>query len=148
MIVLDTDVVSEILLVLPNPQVLQWIEKQSPSALHTTAVTEAELRLGAAILPVGKRKTHLTKLIEDTLREDFPERILSFDSAAAVLYADICAHRRALGRPISQFDAQIAAICKARGATLATRNVADFADIGLKLINPLDGARLGTLATR
>ena len=136
MIVLDTNVVSELLLVLPNPLVLQWLDKQSPSALHATAVTEAELRLGAAILPVGKRKTQLTKLIEDTLREDFPERILSFDSTAAVLYADICAHRRALGRPISQFDAQIAAICKARGATLVTRNVADFADIRLKLFNP------------
>ena len=136
MIILDTNVVSELLLVLPNPLVLQWIEKQSPPALHTTAVTEAELRLGAAILPLGKRKTYLTKLIEDTLREDFPERILSFDSAAALLYADMCAHRRSLGRPISQFDGQIAAICKARGATLATRNVADFADMGLKLINP------------
>ena len=136
MIILDTNVVSELLLVLPNPQVLQWIEIQSRQSVHITAITEAELRTGAAILPVGKRKTHLTKLIEDTLREDFPERILSFDSDAAVLYADICAHRRALGRPISQFDAQIAAICKARGAILATRNVADFADIGLKLINP------------
>ena len=136
MIILDTNVVSELLLVLPNPLVLQWLDKQSPSALQTTAVTEAELRLGAAILPVGKRKTQLTKLIEDTLREDFPERILSFDSTAAVLCADICAHRRALGRPISQFDAQIAAMCKARGATLATRNVADFVDIGLRLINP------------
>ena len=136
MIILDTNVVSELLLVLPNPRVLEWIEKQSPPALQITAVTEAELRLGAAILPVGKRKTHLTKLIEDTLREDFPERILSFDSDAAALYADICAHRRSLGRPISQFDAQIAAICRARGATLATRNVTDFADIGLKLINP------------
>ena len=136
MIILDTNVVSELFVVLPNPLVLQWIEKQSPPALHTTSVTEAELQLGAAILPVGKRKTYLAKLIEDTLREDFPERILTFDSAAAVLYADICAHRRSLGRPISQFDAQIAAICKARGATLATRNAADFADIGLKLINP------------
>ena len=136
MIILDTNVVSELLLVLPNPLVLQWIEKQSPPALHTTSVTEAELRLGAAILAVGKRKTYLTKLIEDTLKEDFPERILSFDSAAASLYADICARRRALGRPISQFDAQIAAISKARGAILATRNVADFADIGLRLIDP------------
>ena len=136
MIILDTNVVSELHLVLPNPMVLEWIERQSPSSAHITAITEAELRLGAAILPAGKRKNHLTKLIEDTLQEDFPERILSFDSAAAVLYADICARRRLLGRPISQFDAQIAAICKARGATLATRNVTDFADIGLKLINP------------
>jgi len=136
-IVLDTNVVSEILLILPNPLVLQWIEKQSPPSLHTTAVTEAELRLGTAILRVGKRKAQIVKLIEDTLREDFPERILSFDSDAAVLYAAICAHRRSLGRPISQFNAQIAAICKARGATaLVTRNVADFAEIGLKLINP------------
>lgn len=140
MIILDTNVVSELLLVQPNPLVLQWMEKQSPPSVHTTAVTEAELRLGAAVLPVGKRKTHLIKLIEDTLKEDFPERILSFDSAAAALYADICAHRRKLGRPISQFDAQIAAICKARDATLATRNVADFADIGLKLINPWSAA--------
>jgi len=136
-IVLDTNVVSEILLILPNPLVLQWIEKQSPPSLHTTAVTEAELRLGTAILRVGKRKAQIVKLIEDTLREDFPERILSFDSDASVLYAAICAHRRSLGRPISQFNAQIAAICKARGATaLVTRNVADFAEIGLKLINP------------
>jgi len=136
-IVLDTNVVSEILLILPNPLVLQWIEKQSPPSLHTTAVTEAELRLGTAILRVGKRKAQIVKLIEDTLREDFPERILSFDSDAAVLCAAICAHRRSLGRPISQFNAQIAAICKARGATaLVTRNVADFAEIGLKLINP------------
>lgn len=140
MIVLDTNVVSEFLLALPNPLVVQWIEKQSPPSLHVTSVTEAELRLGAAILPAGKRKNHLTKLIEDTLHEDFPDRILSFDSAAAALYADICAHRRALGRPISPFDGQIAAICKVRGATLATRNVADFADVGLKLINPWAGA--------
>ena len=136
MIVLDTNVVSELLLVQPNPLVLQWIEKQSPPSIHTTVVTEAELRLGAAILPAGKRKIHLAKLIEDTLREDFPERILSFDSAAAALYADICARRRSLGRPVSPFDAQIAAICSVHGATVATRNVADFADIGLKLINP------------
>ena len=136
MIVLDTNVVSELLLVLPNPLVLQWIEIQSRQSVHITAVTEAELRTGAVILPVGKRKTYLTKLIEDTLREDFPERILPFDSAAALVYANICAYRRSLGRPISQFDAQIAAICKARGATLATRNVADFADTGLKLVNP------------
>ena len=136
MIIIDTNVVSELLLVLPNPLVLQWIEIQSRQSVHITAVTEAELRTGAVILPVGKRKTYLTKLIEDTLREDFPERILPFDSAAALVYANICAYRRSLGRPISQFDAQIAAICKARGATLATRNVADFADTGLKLVNP------------
>ena len=140
MIVLDTNVVSELLLVVSNPLVLQWIEQQSSPLVHTTAVTEAELRLGAAILPVGKRKTQLTKLIEDTLREDFPDRILSFDSDAATLYATICAHRRSIGHPISQFDAQIAAICRVRGATLATRNVADFADIGLKFINPWNAA--------
>ena len=137
MIILDTNVVLELLLALPNPLVLQWIEKQSPPLIHTTAITDAELRFGTAIMPVGKRKTNLTNLIDETLREDFPERILSFDSEAAALYADICARRRSLGRPISQFDAQIAAICKARGATaLATRNVADFADMGLNVINP------------
>ena len=141
MIVLDTNVVSELLLALPSPLVLNWIESQPPPLVNTTAVTEAELRLGAAILPEGRRKTQLTKLIEDTLREDFPERILSFDSAAAAFYANICAHRRGLGRPISPFDAQIAAICKARGATLATRNVGDFADVGLKLINPWNEKR-------
>ena len=120
----------------PNASVRAWMDAQIPSDLHITAINEAELRIGVALLPRGNRRNDLLLAINTALARHFAARIVGFDSAAAVAFADIVAHRRSIGHPISQFDAQIAAICKARGATLATQNVADFADIGLKLINP------------
>ena len=99
-------------------------------------VTEAELRLGIAILPAGKRRDGLAEMIDQIIREDFADRILPFDSPAAVAFADIAASRRAKGRPIAHADCQIAAIAQAAAAKVATRNTPDFADCGIKLINP------------
>ncbi len=136
MIILDTNVVSDALQLRPSASVAAWLNAQIPSELHTTATTEAELRSGVAQLPQGKRRRDLLIAVNAVLSRHFAERILPFDSAAAVAFADIGERRRAMGRPIAQFDAQIAAICRVYGATLATRNVADFAEIGLKLVNP------------
>jgi toxin FitB len=99
-------------------------------------VTEAEMRFGMALLPDGKRRDQLVEAVEGLLTADFAGRILPFDSAAAFFYARIAADRRRAGRPISQFDAQIASIARSRAATLATRNVSDFAGCGVQLVNP------------
>ena len=136
MIVLDTNVVSELIRPRPNPSVVNWVARQPGTSLFISAVTEAELRYGVAILPAGHRRERLAAEIASTLREDFAGRILSFDSAAARAYAMIMADRRATGRPIGQFDCQIAAIARARGAPVATRDVADFAGCGIKVVNP------------
>ena len=140
MIVLDTNVVSELLLAAPATQVEAWLSAQDGAKVYFTAVGEAELRHGVAILPAGRRRTALTKAIEDILEEDFRDRILPFDRDAAGAYAVIAAARRAAGRPISQFDCQIAAIARAHGASVATRNTADYKGCGIALINPWDKA--------
>ena len=108
MIVLDTNVVSELMRGSPQPQVLSWLDDQLASILLVTAITEAELRYGVEILPAGQRCDRLFAEVEGTLREDFAGRILPFDSAAARAYAVIAADRRAAGRPINQADCQIA----------------------------------------
>ena len=136
MIVLDTNVVSELMRDSPQPQVLSWLDDQLASTLFVTAITEAELRYGVEILPAGQRRDRLFAEVEGTLREDFAGRILPFDSAAARAYAVIAADRRAAGRPISQADCQIAAIARSRGARVATRDVDDFAGCGVEVMNP------------
>ena len=136
MIVLDTNVVSELMRDHPQAQVLFWLDDQPASTLFVTAITEAELRYGVEILPVGQRRDRLSAEIEGTLQEDFAGRILPFDSAAARAYAVIAAARRAAGRPINQADCQIAAIARSRAARVATRDVADFAGCGVEVVNP------------
>ncbi len=136
MIVLDTNIISELLRHTPNPQVETWLAAQDGETLYFTTVGEAELRHGVAILPAGRRRGALGKAIEGILEEDFRNRILPFDSAAARAYASIAAERRALGRPISQFDCQIAAIARAREASVATRNISDFEGCGIAVIDP------------
>ena len=137
MILLDTNVVSEGMRPLPDQQVMRWLDAQPAAELWISAVTVAEIRLGLALLPEGQRKRNLTDRAEAMLREDFGEGCLAFDAAAAAEYAAIVAHRTGLGRPISVEDAQIAAIARAGGLTLATRNTKDFGDIeGLTLVNP------------
>jgi predicted nucleic acid-binding protein len=110
MIVLDTNVLSELMKAQCNARVQAWLSEQPPLTLFITAVTEAELRYGAAILPQGRRRKTITSAIDAMLTEDFDERILPFDSSASIAYATIAAERRHAGRPIAQFDAQIAAI--------------------------------------
>lgn len=136
MIILDTNVVSELLRPAPEQRVVGWLGGLDGTSVYLTTITEAELRLGVAILPNGKRRNGLTEMIDQITREDFSDRILPFDSPAASAFAAIAASRRAMGRPIAHADCQIAAIAQVTRATLATRNIPDFADCGIKLINP------------
>ena len=136
MIILDTNVLSELFRPSPAVQVEAWLAAQDGAQVYFTAVGEAELRHGAAILPAGRRRDDLTKAIDAILEEDFRHRILPFDRAAAHAYALIAAERRAAGRPISQFDCQIAAIARANQAVIATRNTTDYEGCGISIVNP------------
>ncbi len=136
MIIVDTNVVSELLCASPSPEVEAWLSSQDGADVYLTAISEAELRYGVAVMARGKRQRLLAEAVNGILHEDFRDRILPFDSVAADEYASIGAKRRAAGRPISQFDCQIAAIARANGAALATRNVGDFEGCGVKLIDP------------
>lgn len=138
--ILDTNVLSELLRTRPSPSVLAWFAAQGPYSLSVTAVTQAEMMLGARLLPKGKRRTALERALSAMFDEDFSGRILPFDSRAVAAYVEIVAERRALGRPISQFDAQIAAIARSTGAALATRNTVDFEHCGIDLIDPWAGS--------
>lgn len=136
MIVIDTNVVSELMRATPAPDVLNWFADRAAEDLYLTAISEAELRTGAAILPAGQRRDRLVAAIDAMIAQDFAERVLPFDSPAARCYAEIAAARRAAGRPIMDADCQIAAIARAHGAAVATRNVGDFAGCGIDVINP------------
>lgn len=135
MIVLDTNVVSELMRATPAPAVLAWLHQTSGAGLHTTSVTVAEIRYGIARLPDGRRKHDLYQAANEIFAA-FPRQVLPFDLAAATAYADVVARREADGNPISGFDGQIAAICRSQAATLATRNTKDFIDTGISLIDP------------
>ena len=140
MLILDTNVVSELMRPVPDPAIASWVAEHAASSLFLTAVTEAELRFGLAIMPPGKRRDGLATGLERMLGTGFAKRILPFDSSAARAYAGIAAARRRLGRPIAQADCQIAAIARARGMAVATRNVRDFEDVEIGIFNPWDGA--------
>jgi predicted nucleic acid-binding protein len=133
---LSTNVLSELLRAQPHPAVLAWFAEQPADSLFVSSVTQAEMLLGARLLPRSKRRQQLETALDAMFREDFAGRVLPFDSAAATAYAAVVAARRSTGRPIAQFDAQIAAIALSRRAALATRNVSDFEECGLTLTNP------------
>jgi toxin FitB len=135
-IVLDTNVISELARQVPDAGVLAWLDSLELSEVATTAVTAAELRYGVARLPDGHRKRELTVVIRGILAEDFHGRVLPFDDRASIRYADVVTGRERIGRPIGVADAQIAAICRDSGAILATRNTADFEETGIELIDP------------
>ncbi len=136
MIILDTNVISELARQVPDPGVLSWLDSLAVSNVATTAITAAELRYGIARLPDGHRKRELTAIIRDILTEDFHGRVLPFDERSSVQYADIVTGRERIGRPVGIADAQIAAICRDLSAELATRNTADFEETGIEVINP------------
>ncbi|WP_118183206.1 type II toxin-antitoxin system VapC family toxin [Paraburkholderia phosphatilytica] len=136
MIVLDTNVLSETLRSVPDPRVLEWFGAQRRAALFTTSITRAEILYGVGLMADGSRKQALSTAVVAIFEEDFAGRLLSFDGDAADVYSEIAVSRRSAGRPISQFDAMIAAVTKSRGATLATRNVKDFVDCGLEVVDP------------
>ncbi|SEJ51829.1 type II toxin-antitoxin system VapC family toxin [Demequina mangrovi] len=136
MIVLDTNVISEVFRPQPDATVVAWLLALEGD-VAITAVTLAELLAGTARLPAGRRRTALASRVETALE---PYRdggaVLPFDDVAATHYAEILVAREKAGAPISMADAQIAAICRAQRATCATRNVDDFAHTGIGLINP------------
>jgi predicted nucleic acid-binding protein len=136
MIVLDTNVISELMRDSPQQTVLAWFDAQSTSSLFVTTVTEAEILTGIALLPDGRRRSGLAESADRVFTALFAGRILVFDSDAANIYAEIFAQRHAAGRPINQADCQIAAIARSREASIATRNVADFEGVEIELVNP------------
>ena len=140
MIILDTNVISELLRPAPEPKVEHWLSAQDGLNVYLTSISEAELRYGLAIMGNGKRRAALVDAVDRILREDLAGRILPFDSDAAQSYATIAAARRAAGRPIAQADCQIASIAHTRGAIVATRNTPDFEGCEIDLINPWTAA--------
>lgn len=136
MLLLDINVVSEIMKAAPAPEVMAWVDGMPGASLFVSAVSQAEILYGIALLPAGQRRSGLARAAAVAFATHFRGRVLPFDSSAAEAYAELAAARRDAGRPIAQFDAQIAAIARSRGATLATRNVADFEGCGVEVVNP------------
>jgi len=138
MIIVDTNVVAEVMKPSPTPEVVAWLNDQDASALFLTTITIGEIGYGLEVLPRGRRRLQLEQGFERILAEAFVGRVLAFDEEAARHYAVIMGRRRAVGRPLSILDGQIASIARARGFAVATRNVRDFEECGLDIINPFE----------
>jgi hypothetical protein len=136
MTVLDTNVVSEVMRAEPDDRVVAWMDGFNRRDLGITAITVAEVLQGLGSLPEGERKRQLVDAAATVFRDYLGGRILAFDHRAAVEYSRLLIRRERTGKPISMADAQIAGICLANNADLATRNTRDFEDIGLTLIDP------------
>lgn len=136
MIVLDTNVVSELMTSPPAETILKWLNAQDAVNLYLTTISIAEIGFGLRVMPDGRRRRLLTDRFEQFLAAAFATRILPFDESAARVYGEIRGLRRELGRPMSTFDGQIAAIARARGFSIATHNIKDFENCGVELINP------------
>jgi predicted nucleic acid-binding protein len=135
-IVLDTNVLSEFMRSQPDERVIAWLKQQARSSLFTTTVTRGEMLYGVLILSEGRRRTRMHQEITAVFAEEMAGRVLPYDDAAADAHAVIAAARRSQGRPVGQSDAMIAGIARSRGATLATRNLRDFEDCGVALVDP------------
>jgi len=135
-IVLDTNVLSELMKPQGSKNVKDWVAAQPRENLFTTSITQAEILYGVAIMPDGKRSQALKEFAQAMFIEDFANQILFFDSSAALCFVEIAAKRKKIGRPISQADTQIAAICLAHNAAISTRNVNDFRDCQIQIIDP------------
>jgi toxin FitB len=136
MIVLDTNVLSALMQQQPDAQVVAWLDKQAAESIWVSTVTLFEARYGLALLASGRRKKVLLERFEQFLEEDLENRVLSFDTQAANLAAQLAAERKARGRPVDMRDTFIAGIALARRATLATRNTRHFDDLSVPVVNP------------
>ena len=140
MIVIDTNVLSELMTSTPRPSVQQWIDDQDADQLFLTTISIGEIEFGLCGLPAGHRRQSLSAAFTQLLASAFDGRILPLDTISAQLYGSIRARRKSIGRPISSQDAQIAAIARSLGFAVATRNVKDFQGCGVELLNPFDAA--------
>jgi len=138
MVVLDTNVISELMRPSPSTSVSKWIAGQLSAELYTTAISESEIFFEIELIAHGKRRDGLLAAAEKLFSGILVDRVLAFDSSAARAYAILLGHRRRLGRPMGNLDAQIAAIAQAHGATVATRNLNHFESCGIRLVNPWD----------
>jgi len=136
MIILDTNVVSEPLKPRPEPAVLSWLDRQTPTTLYLTAISRAELLAGIMAMPPGKRRTELQRVVINELTSLFAQRILPFGDRSAEAYAEVVTGAHAVGNPIDFADAAIAAIAVEHDFVLATRNERDFRGTPVKLLNP------------
>jgi len=136
MTILDTNVISELMRPSPVRHVHDWVEAQAVTSLYATAIAQAEVLHGIQLMPAGRRRNAIELAAETIFDDYFAGRVLAFGSDAARAYAQIAASRRSAGRPISQLDAQIAAIAASTGAALATRNISDFEECGITVIDP------------
>lgn len=136
MIVVDTNVVSELMRAAPARKVLSWFSKHPAARLYVTTITVAEVLTGIALLPRGRRRDALEEAAGKMFEEDFAGRCLPFDLLSASHYAAIVASRQRAGRPVATMDAQLAAIARSRGGALATRNVGDFEGCDVELMDP------------
>jgi predicted nucleic acid-binding protein len=139
MVIVDTNVVSEIMRPVPEPTVVRWFSSQANQELHSTAITVAEILFGIELLPAGKRREALRAGAEKMFGVALAGQILPFEDRAARAFSAIASSRHRQGRPISKLDAQIAAIARANHATLATRNTDDFEGCGVLVVNPWEG---------
>lgn len=135
MIIIDTNVVSELMKPSPSAAVIEWVQARTGSELFTTSITLAEILYGIARLPDGRRKELLRSTASEVFAA-FEDQVLPFDSSAATHYAEVVGGRDHIGLPIDGFDGQIASICRAHGAALATRNLRDFRHTDVTLIDP------------
>lgn len=136
MIILDTNVLSELMQRRPDPAVVDWLDTQASEAVFITSITLFESRYGLAVLPDGSRKTLLRERLESVISEDLEHRVLTFDFQSAERAASLAAERKRLGLPVDIRDTFIAGIAIAHGAALATRNTRHFADLPVPVMNP------------
>jgi predicted nucleic acid-binding protein len=136
MIVLDTNVLSTLMQPKPEPAVKAWLDAQPLSSMWTTAVSLLEVRVGLEIMPAGRKRDALQSAFDLAVHQDFANRVLVFDTAAAFETATLVAKLRSIGRPIDIRDVMIAGTVAAHHATLATRNTKHFVDTGVPLVDP------------
>lgn len=137
MIILDTNVLSALMRTEPDIAVVDWLDRQPAESIWITSITLFEARLGVELVPKGKRQRALEAALEQLVAEDLENRVLDFDSSAALEAAALAAARQKSGRPVDMRDTQIAGIALARKASLATRNIGHFEDANLSIVNPI-----------
>jgi predicted nucleic acid-binding protein len=136
MILLDTNVLSALMQLVPDPVVTAWLNRQADSEIWTTSVSVFEIEYGIELMPAGKRRNHLERELANVLAQDLRGRVADLDATAAAEAGRLMAKRRRAGRDYQPEDSMISAIAMTRRATLATRNVKHFDDLPISVLNP------------